>query len=63
MRSIQLTKIIFRENYKYKKAGVLLSGFYEKGTETKDLFSEAMHFPRLSLFIYGFNQNKVFFFA
>jgi DNA polymerase V len=39
--ALQLTKIIFRENYKYKKAGVLLSGFYEKGTETKDLFSEA----------------------
>ena len=41
--ALQLTKIIFRENYKYKKAGVLLSGFYEKGTETKDLFSEARH--------------------
>jgi DNA polymerase V len=41
--ALQLTKIIFRENYKYKKAGVLLSGFYEKGTETKDLFSEARY--------------------
>ena len=40
---LQLTKIIFRENYKYKKAGVLLSGFYEKGTETKDLFSEVRY--------------------
>jgi DNA polymerase V len=41
--ALQLTKIIFRENYKYKKAGVLLSGFYEKGTETKDLFSETRY--------------------
>ena len=41
--ALQLTKIIFRENYKYKKAGVLLSGFYEKGSETKDLFSEARY--------------------
>ena len=41
--ALQLTKIIFRENYKYKKAGVLLSGFYEKGTEAKDLFSEARY--------------------
>ena len=41
--ALQLTKIIFRENYKYKKAGVLLSGFYEKGAETKDLFSEARY--------------------
>ena len=41
--ALQLTKTIFRENYKYKKAGVLLSGFYEKGTETKDLFSEARY--------------------
>ena len=41
--ALQLTKIIFRENYQYKKAGVLLSGFYEKGTETKDLFSEARY--------------------
>ena len=41
--ALQLTKIIFRENYKYKKAGVLLSGFYEKGTEKKDLFSEARY--------------------
>ena len=41
--ALQLTKIIFRENYKYKKAGVLLSGFYEKGTEIKDLFSEARY--------------------
>ena len=41
--ALHLTKIIFRENYKYKKAGVLLSGFYEKGTETKDLFSEARY--------------------
>ena len=41
--ALQLTKIIFRENYKYKKAGVLLSGLYEKGTETKDLFSEARY--------------------
>ena len=41
--ALQLTKIIFRENYKYKKAGVLLSGFYEKGTETKDLLSEARY--------------------
>ena len=41
--ALQLTKIIFRENYKYKKAGVLLSGFYEKDTETKDLFSEARY--------------------
>ena len=41
--ALQLTKIIFRENYKYKKAGVLLSGFYEKGTETKDLFSEVRY--------------------
>ena len=41
--ALQLTKIIFRENYKYKKAGVLLSGLYEKGTETKDLFSETRY--------------------
>ena len=41
--ALQLTKIIFRENYKYKKAGVLLSGFYERGTETKDLFSEVRY--------------------
>jgi DNA polymerase V len=41
--ALQLTKIIFRENHKYKKAGVLLSGFYEKGTETKNLFSEARY--------------------
>ena len=41
--ALQLTKIIFRENYQYKKAGVLLSGFYEKGTETKDLFSETRY--------------------
>ena len=41
--ALQLTKIIFRENYKYKKAGVLLSGFSEKGTETKDLLSETRY--------------------
>ena len=41
--ALKLTKTLFRENYKYKKAGVLLSGFSKQGTETKDLFSEAKH--------------------
>ena len=56
--ALQLTKTIFRENYKYKKAGVLLSGFYEKGTETKDLFSEARYrSPKLMSTIDQINER------
>ena len=56
--ALKLTKIIFRKNYKYKKAGVLLSGFYEKGTETKDLFSEAKYkSPKLMSTVDQINQR------
>ena len=34
-----LTKKIFKKNYKYKKAGVLLSGFYDEKYRPKDLFN------------------------
>ena len=56
--ALKLTKIIFRKNYKYKKAGVLLSGFYEKGTGTKDLFSEVKYkSPKLMSTVDQINQR------
>ena len=37
--ALTLTKKIFQENYRYKKAGVLLSGFYDEESRPKDLFN------------------------
>ena len=56
--ALKLTKTLFRENYKYKKAGVLLSGFSKQGTETKDLFSEAKYSsPKLMSAVDQINQR------
>ena len=56
--ALKLTKILFRHNYKYKKAGVLLSGFYKKGTETKDFFSEEKYqSPKLMSVVDKINQR------
>ena len=32
---------VFKEGYKYKKGGILLSGLYTKGTEPPSLFSSS----------------------
>ena len=37
--ALKLTKKIFQNNYNYKKAGVLLSGFYDENYRPKDLFN------------------------
>ena len=56
--ALAITKKIFREDYNYKKAGVLLSGFYKKGTETKDLFSESKYkSPNLMCAVDQINQR------
>ncbi len=39
--ALSVVKKIFKEGYKYKKGGVLLSGFYTKGTEPPSLFSSS----------------------
>ena len=39
--ALSVVKRIFKEGYKYKKGGILLSGFYTKGTEPPSLFSSS----------------------
>ena len=56
--ALSVVKKIFKEGYKYKKGGVLLSGFYTKGTEPPSLFSSSKKVSHnLMLTIDNINQR------
>jgi DNA polymerase V len=56
--ALSIVRKIFKGGYKYKKGGVLLSGFYNKGEEPLSLFSSAQkEFPNLMLTIDNINQR------
>ena len=56
--ALAIVKKIFKEGHKYKKGGVLLSGFYTKGEEPRSLFSSfKKESPNLMLTIDNINQR------
>ena len=53
-----IVRKIFKQGYKYKKGGVLLSGFHNQGEEPPNLFTNTQkELPKLMLTIDNINQR------